>query len=76
MDTKKKYRILRAIAYDGARDRGSLIELTEKEARNIGGEYLEELPDKKAAPDSAPVTTGVPKVEEEAVVKPKARKKK
>lgn len=42
MDEKKKYRVLKPVAIDGIVQPGSIVELTEEQAANIGiGEYLE-----------------------------------
>ena len=45
----KKYRVLRAVAIDGIVSVGSIVELTEAVATNIGiGEYLEEVAEEKS----------------------------
>ena len=73
---RKPYKVLRPIAFDGTRNVGEIVHLTDEEAARIGGEYV--------APESVPVTTGesesVPeknenaqsdeKVEDETAVKP------
>jgi hypothetical protein len=61
-DRKRKYKVLKPIAWGGRREVGEIIELTDKEAANLGDEYV--------ALESEPVTTGA-KVEDEAAVKPK-----
>ena len=49
-ETKKKYRVLKAVAISGIVQRGVIVELTETEATNIGiGEYLEEVSDEEDA---------------------------
>lgn len=73
--SKKKYRVLKAIALDGVRRQGEIIEISEDIARNIGSEYLEEIPN-KAVSASEPATAGEAKVEEEKAVKPDIAKKK
>lgn len=54
-ETKKKYRVLKAVAISGIVQRGVIVELTESEAANIGiGEYLEEVSDEETASTEAP----------------------
>lgn len=49
-ETKKKYRVLKAVAISGIVQRGVIVELTETEATNIGiGEYLEEVSEEEIA---------------------------
>lgn len=49
-ETKKKYRVLKAVAIAGIVQRGVIVELTETEATNIGiGEYLEEVSEEEIA---------------------------
>jgi hypothetical protein len=49
-ETKKKYRVLKAVAISGIVQRGVIVELTETEATNVGiGEYLEEVSDEETA---------------------------
>ncbi len=49
-ETKNKYRVLKAVAISGIVQRGVIVELTDREATNIGiGEYLEEVSDEEDA---------------------------
>ncbi len=57
-ETKKKYRVLKAVAISGIVQRGVIVELTETEASNIGiGEYLEEVSDVETASIESPEAT-------------------
>jgi len=42
-EIKKKYRVLNPIGYDGRKERGEIVIMTEAEAKNIGDHYLEEV---------------------------------
>ena len=42
-EIKKEYRVLNPIGYDGRKERGEIVTMTEAEAKNIGGHYLEEV---------------------------------
>lgn len=63
---KKLYKVLKPIAWGGRREIGETLLLSDKEAANLGDEYV--------ALVSEPVTTGE-KVEDEAAVKPKRTRK-
>ena len=39
----KKYKVLNPISIGGRVERGAIVKLTEKEAKNIGDHYLEEV---------------------------------
>ncbi|GIW70327.1 MAG: hypothetical protein KatS3mg101_1074 [Patescibacteria group bacterium] len=70
---KRKYIVLKPIAWGGRREVGEILELTAEEAANLGDEYV--------ALESEPVTTGESspeagaKVEDEADVNPKRSRK-
>lgn len=73
--SKKKFRVLKAIALDGPRKQGEIIEICEAIAKNIGSEYLEEISN-EAVSASEPATAGEIKVEEGKAVKSDIAKKK
>lgn len=38
---KKKYKVLKPIAFDGRKDVGEIVELTEEQAQTFGNDFLE-----------------------------------